>query len=152
MSNVDTYYYPITAGRDFSGVICAVGCAVKDFRPGMEVMGVVPPPFSGSHTQYVVTSYRNLAVKPKNQSYAEAAAIPYAGLTAWSALNITGELCFGARNKLVLVSGASGGVGTMAVQLLKLWGASVFLSNRHLQFSLWHVYVKSVSGNFYMCN
>ena len=62
---------------------------------------------------------------PSNISVEEAASIPFAGLTAWSALNITGELFMGSKGKKVLVLGASGGVGSIAVQLLKSWGSLV---------------------------
>jgi NADPH:quinone reductase-like Zn-dependent oxidoreductase len=64
-------------------------------------------------------------MKPSKISMEEAASIPFAGLTAWSALNITGELCMGSKGKKVLVLGASGGVGSIAVQLLKAWGSMV---------------------------
>ena len=99
---------------------------VKEFKIGDEVMGVIPPPLSGSHKQFVVTSSCNVQIKPSNLTMEQASAIPYAGMTAWSALNITAEMCFGTREKKSLVLGASGGVGSIAVQLLKAWGAMVY--------------------------
>ena len=66
--------------------------------------------------------------KPKNLSHLHAASLPYAGLTAWSALSLTAQLGpSNRRPKSVLVIGASGGVGTFAVQLLKLWNCKVQL-------------------------
>jgi reticulon-4-interacting protein 1, mitochondrial len=103
----------------------ATGGAVKNLKIGMEAMGVVPPPADGSHSKFVVTSSFNVVKKPSEKSFEEAAAIPYTGLTAWSALKITGELCLGARNKQILVLGGSGGVGSLAIQLLKNWGSAV---------------------------
>lgn len=124
ISKTETHL-PLTLGRDFAGVVKAVGENVKNFKPGDKVMGVIPPPLSGSHAQYLVTSSCNMKIKPENLSMEEAASIPYAGLTAWSALSITGELCVGSKGKKVLVLGAAGGVGSIAIQILKNWGTSV---------------------------
>jgi|ERR1712137_55258 len=118
-------YFPLTLGRDFSGIVRSTGGNVVKVKPGDHVMGVVPPPLSGSHSQYLVSSCSNIVLKPPHLSMEEATSIPYAGLTAWSALSITAELCVGSRGKQVLVLGASGGVGSIAVQLLKSWGSSV---------------------------
>lgn len=118
-------YLPLTLGRDFSGIVQAVGAAVKDLKPGDQVMGVIPAPLPGSHSQYIVASSCNVKVKPEHLSIEEAASIPYAGLTAWSALSITAELCMGSKDKKVLVLGGAGGVGTIAVQLLRCWGTMV---------------------------
>ena len=98
---------------------------MKNLKIGMEVMGVVPPPADGSHAKFVVTSSINVVGKPSEKSFEEAAAIPYTGLTAWSALKTTSELCLGAKNKQILILGASGGVGSLAIQLLKIWGSAV---------------------------
>lgn len=71
----------------------------------------------------------------------EAASIPYAAVTAWSALRITGDLLVtGARGKRILIIGAAGGVGAIAVQMAKAWGA-VVSHNVHSQFILqiWHL-------------
>ena len=65
--------------------------------------------------------------KPKNLSHLQAASLPYVGLTAWSALSLTAQLGLSdsVKSKNVLVIGASGGVGTFAVQLLKIWNCKV---------------------------
>ena len=123
-------YLPLTLGRDFSGIVRSVGGNVVKVKPGDQVMGVIPPPLSGSHSQYLVTPCSNVVLKPSHLSMEEAASIPYAGLTAWSALSITSELCIASRGKLVLILGASGGVGSIAVQLLKSWGCSVIYLKR----------------------
>lgn len=118
-------YLPFSLGRDFAGVVQAVGEGVKHLKPGDKVMGVVPPPYSGSHTQYVVASKGNIVKKPENLTMEEAASIPYAGLTAWCALSLTAELCINSKGKKVLVLGGTGGVGSIAIQLLKNWGTTV---------------------------
>lgn len=123
---------PFIPGRDFAGVVRAVGEGVKHLQPGDEVMGVIPPPLPGSHAQYVVAPTCNILKKPNNLTMEEAASIPYAGLTAWSALGLTGELCINSRDKRVLVLGATGGVGMIAIQLSKIWGAMVTQSIRHI--------------------
>lgn len=123
--------FPLTLGRDFSGTIVSKGHGVKDrLKIGDEVWGVVPVEQQGCHAEYVVASETLVNPRPKNISYIEAASIPYAGLTAWSALWLSGGLCYKTtmptrRNKRVLVLGGSGGVGTMAIQLLKAWNMHV---------------------------
>lgn len=82
-------------------------------------------------------------LKPENVTAVEAASIPYAGLTAWSSLWITGGICYKTllrntrMNKPVLVLGGSGGVGTLAIQLLKAWNfkVQIHIFNLKLQFS-----------------
>jgi NADPH:quinone reductase-like Zn-dependent oxidoreductase len=104
------------AGTDFAGIVEAVGKDVTAFRPGDEVFGGR----SGAFAEYV--SVRNAVVlKPAHVSFEEAAAVPVAALTALQALRDHGRLQPGQR---VLVNGASGGVGTFAVQIAKALGAS----------------------------
>ena len=120
---------PVILGRDFAGVVRAVGREVKDLKPGDEVMGVVPPQSgTGSHAQYVVVSSTMVVMKPSNLTMIEAASIPYAGLTAWAGLRGTGGLEEVSNNKQVLVMGAAGGIGSIATQLCKLWGSKVNVS------------------------
>lgn len=118
--------YPLTLGRDFSGEVIATGPYAKKYKPGDLVYGAIDPQRSGAHAEYVVVPSYCLTRKPKNLSHQEAASIPFAALTAHSALSTFGNLsrnnCDG---KNVLVLGGSGGVGAFAIQLLKLWGANV---------------------------
>jgi NADPH:quinone reductase-like Zn-dependent oxidoreductase len=105
-------------GVDIAGHVEAVGAAVTQFRPGDEVFG-----FSkGAFAEYVCTGEERLAVKPANASFAAAAAVPLAALTALQGLRDHGHIQPGQR---VLISGAGGGVGTFAVQLAKHFGAEV---------------------------
>lgn len=102
-------------GGDFAGVAETVGKDVADVRPGDEVYGVR----SGAYAQYVSVKTA-VARKPSNLSFEEAAAVPVAGLTALEAVRDHGRLQPGQR---VLVNGASGGVGSFAVQIAKALGA-----------------------------
>jgi NADPH:quinone reductase-like Zn-dependent oxidoreductase len=105
-------------GTDFAGRVEAVGSAVQRFRPGDEVFGEVP----GAFAEYVAVPEDLVAPKPATLSFEQAAAIPLAGNTALMGLRDLGRVQPGAR---VLVNGASGGVGTFAVQIAKALGAEV---------------------------
>lgn len=118
--------YPLTLGRDFSGEVVAVGPSAKEFRPGDLVFGAVEPYRSGAHAEFVTVPSYCITKKPENLSHQEAASVPFVALTAYSAINCFGGLSErNCENKSVLVLGGSGGVGTFAIQLLKLWGANV---------------------------
>ncbi|XP_040553616.1 reticulon-4-interacting protein 1, mitochondrial isoform X3 [Gallus gallus] len=125
IKSMDTEF-PLTLGRDASGVIMECGLSVSYFKPGDEVWAAIPPWKQGTLSEFVVASANEVSFKPKCLSHVEAASLPYVGLTAWSAINKVGGLnqsnCSGKR---VLILGASGGVGTFAVQLVKAWGAHV---------------------------
>src|SRR5689334_10909516 len=106
-------------GVDFSGTVEAVGRAVTHFKPGDDVFGGS----KGSFAEYLrVRESGGVARKPANVSHAEAAAVPVAALTALQALRDQGNLKAG---HTVLINGASGGVGTYAVQIAKAMGAHV---------------------------
>jgi NADPH:quinone reductase-like Zn-dependent oxidoreductase len=106
-------------GVDFAGTVEAVGKNVKLFRAGDEVFGGA----DGAFAEYVtVGEHKAVALKPANISFEQAAAIPIAAITALQALRDTGALKAGQK---VLVNGASGGVGTFAIQIAKAMGAEV---------------------------
>ncbi len=116
-------------GVDFAGTVEAVGSAVTRFAPGDNVFGGR----SGAFGEYVtVRESRGIAHMPDNVSFRQAAAVPIAGVTALQALRDKGQLKAGQR---VLINGASGGVGTFAVQIAKAWGAQVHgvCSTRNVQ-------------------
>jgi NADPH:quinone reductase-like Zn-dependent oxidoreductase len=104
-------------GWDVAGTVEAVGVSVTDFRPGDEVMGVAE---GGSFAEYAVTSPDKLVPKPANLSFEQAAALPISGVTALQALRDKAHVQPG---QTVLVIGAGGGVGTLAVQVAKAFGA-----------------------------
>ncbi len=106
-------------GTDFAGTVEAVGADVTHFHPGDEVFGGA----NGALAEYlVVRENRAVVLKPANVTFEAAAAVPIAGLTALQALLDKGPLHPGER---VLINGASGGVGTFAVQIAKAYGADV---------------------------
>ena len=105
-------------GADVAGVVEAAGKNVDDLRPADEVFGTA----SSSWAEYTTARPARLALKPANVSFEEAAAVPIAGITALQGLRDHGRIEPGQN---VLVNGASGGVGTFAVQLAKGFGAEV---------------------------
>jgi NADPH:quinone reductase-like Zn-dependent oxidoreductase len=105
-------------GADLAGRVEAVGRDVKEFQPGDEVFGTS----GGSWAEYAPAREPRLVPKPANVSFEEAAAVPIAALTALQALRDHGGVQPGQK---VLINGASGGVGTYAVQLAKSFGAEV---------------------------
>nr|XP_033792749.1 reticulon-4-interacting protein 1, mitochondrial isoform X2 [Geotrypetes seraphini] len=118
--------FPLVLGRDLSGVIMECGLDVKYFKPGDEVWAAIPPWKQGTLSEFVVASGNEVSLKPKSLSHTEAAALPFVTLTAWSALiNTCGLQKDNCAGKRVLILGAAGGVGTVAIQLLKAWGAHV---------------------------
>ena len=113
---------PIVPGHEVSGVVRALGYGTTGFELGDEVFGLADWYRDGAAAEYVAVEARNLAVKPASLGHVEAAALSLAGLTAWQALFVHGELESG---QTVVVTGASGGVGTVAVQLAADAGARV---------------------------
>jgi NADPH:quinone reductase-like Zn-dependent oxidoreductase len=107
-------------GADLAGVVEAIGTNVTRFRPGDEVFGEVSR--GTCFAEYICVSEGVLNLKPANLTFEQAAAVPMAALTALQALRDKGRLQSGQR---VLVNGASGGVGTFAVQIAKSLGAEV---------------------------
>jgi NADPH:quinone reductase-like Zn-dependent oxidoreductase len=114
---------PFTLGWDVSGVVEEVVPGTSRFKVGDAVYGMpFFPRAANAYAEYVAAPSRQLALKPRNLTHAQAAAVPLAGLSAWQALVDWGELKSGQR---VLIHGAAGGVGHLAVQLAKYLGAEV---------------------------
>lgn len=109
-------------GGDISGTIEAVGKNVKHFQVGDEVFGDLSSSGWAGFAEYVAVPENSIALKPKNISFEEAAAFPMAASTALQALRNKGNV---QKGQEVLIYGASGGVGTFAVQIAKALGASV---------------------------
>ncbi len=105
-------------GLDVAGQVVEVGANVDAFRPGDEVFGIG----TGTFAEYACVPAKKLAPKPVQLSFAEAAAVPVSAMTAWQGLHDHGSVEAGQR---VLITGASGGVGTYAVQIAKAAGAHV---------------------------
>jgi len=110
-------------GGDVAGRIEAVGRHVAQFKPGDEIFGYLPSATGrGTFAEYVCANKNLIALKPTNLSFEQAAAVPVAALTALQGLRDHGHIQSGQK---VLINGASGGVGTFAVQIAKAFGAEV---------------------------
>ena len=111
---------PTTLGMDMAGVVESVGERVTHFKPGDAVFSSPTHRREGTYAEYVVIDEKELAHKPSNASFVEAASLPMVGLTAWGCLK--GRVREGDR---VFIQAGSGGVGSFAIQLAKSMGAVV---------------------------
>ena len=110
--------FPAILGFDFAGEVVTSGPGASGFKQGDPVYGTA----MGTYAEFVAARMEEVALKPASMSYVEAASVPVAGQTAWQALFDVGGLGAGKR---VLIHGATGGVGSFAVQLAKARGVSV---------------------------
>lgn len=120
-------------GADFAGKVEAVGSGARQFTPGDEVFGFMPSATGrGTFAEFVCADEKTISLKPVNLTFEQAAAVPLAAMTALQGLRDSGDLQPGQK---VLVHGASGGVGTFAVQIAKALGAEVtaVCSTRNLE-------------------
>jgi NADPH:quinone reductase-like Zn-dependent oxidoreductase len=114
--------FPAILGWDVSGIIEKIGADVHNFKVGDAVYGRPDVMRDGCYAEYVAVSAAELSPKPKKLDDLQSASIPLAGLTAWQGLFDHGKLAAGQK---ILIHGAAGGVGTLAVQLAKWKGAYV---------------------------
>jgi NADPH:quinone reductase-like Zn-dependent oxidoreductase len=119
-------------GGDLAGMVEAVGKKVKQFQPGDDVYGDIGEVGHGAFAEYVSVPENVLVHKPSNLTYEEAASVPQYALVALQGLRDNGHIQSGHK---VLINGASGGVGTFAVQVAKSYGAEVtgVCSTRNLE-------------------
>lgn len=113
--------FPITLGFDVSGEVVEMGKQVTRFKPGDLIYARMDQLTGGAYAEYAAVAEKAAALKPTHMTHAEAAAVPLAGMTALQALRDEGEFQPG---QAVLINGASGGVGTYAIQIAKVLGAS----------------------------
>ena len=113
---------PIVLGCEIAGTIEEVGSDVRDFPAGAPVYGYVSLQRNGGYAEYTIAKLDEIAPKPESLDFDDAAAVPVGALTSWQAIFDTANLQGGQR---ILITGASGGVGSMAVQLAKAKGAFV---------------------------
>ncbi|RAS81866.1 NADP-dependent oxidoreductase [Priestia endophytica] len=116
------YKMPLILGNDFSGKIVEVGTSVTKFKVGDEVYGRPRANKMGTFTEYLSVNQEDIALKPKNLSFEEAASIPLVGLTSYQALH---DILRIEKGHKILIHAGSGGVGTFAIQLAKHMGAFV---------------------------
>ncbi len=131
---------PIIPGWDVSGVVETVGPGAERWKTGDEVYSRPDISRDGAYAEYIVIRESELALKPESLDHVNAAAVPLTALTAWQVLFDTADLQPGQR---VLIHGAAGGVGTMAVQLAKWKGAYVIGTASELN----HEYLRSLGAD-----
>ncbi|QUW35348.1 NADP-dependent oxidoreductase [Bacillus cereus] len=116
------YEMPLILGNDFAGVITKVGSKVTRFKVGDEIYARPRKNKIGTFAEYIAIHEDDIALKPKNLSFEEAASIPLVGLTSYQALHDIMQL---QKEQKILIHAGSGGVGTFAIQLAKIMGAIV---------------------------
>lgn len=118
------YHFPFVLGFDLAGLVEAVGAGVEAFQPGDRVFGMSRQGQGqgGSYAEYCIADAAFIAPLPPGWSFAQAAALPVAGTTAYGGLVDAGELREG---QLVLINGGAGGVGSIGIQVAKALGARV---------------------------
>jgi NADPH:quinone reductase-like Zn-dependent oxidoreductase len=122
MAGYYSYKFPLILGTDVSGVIESVGPGVTGFKPGDAVYTRAGVSRDGAYAEYVLAPAADVTAKPKSLDHIQSAALPHVTLTAWQALIEVAHLTKG---QTVLIHGAAGGVGHVAVQLAKQLGAKV---------------------------
>lgn len=137
------HHFPIILGWDASGTIEAMGSAVTGFHVGEAVYAYCRKPTvqDGAYAEYIVLDAASVAPKPKQASFAEAASVPLASLTAWQALHDFSQTKPG---QVVLIHAGSGGVGSFAIQFAKLIGAKVITTCSGANIE----YVKSLGADY----
>jgi len=132
--------FPHIMGRDFSGVVSAVGAGVTDFKVGDAVFGVTDQGIEGAYAEKIAIKAAIVAKKPASLSHAEAAALGLISLTALTAIEDTAHLKAG---QIILIQGGAGGVAGFAVQLAKHLGATVITTASAGN----HAYVRSLGAD-----
>lgn len=134
------YKFPLILGHDVSGTVVGVGSKVSRFKMGDEVFARPADFHIGTFAEFIAVNENDLALKPKNISFEEAASIPLVALTVWQAFVEKAKLKKGQK---VFIQAGSGGVGTIAIQLAKHLGATVATTTSADNFEL----VKSLGAD-----
>lgn len=117
-----SYKMPFILGNDFSGVVVKIGAKVTRFKVGDEIYARPRKSKIGTFAEYIALHEDDIALKPNNLSFEEAASIPLVGLTSYQALV---DILQVQKGQKILIQAGAGGVGTFAIQLAKLMGATV---------------------------
>lgn len=126
LSKARGFELPLILGKDIAGEVVKVGAGVSDLSVGDAVYGVPSSKAQGAYAEYVISTCDQVVLKPKSLSFEQAAAIPYVACTVWDALVTKAGLGpESSKGKKVFVQGGGGGIGSLAIQLLKNWGAYV---------------------------
>ncbi len=117
--------FPMVLGNDFAGTVASIGARVSTFKPADRVYSLKPTSAHGTHTKHVLVKAAHVLPAPAGGDLQALAAIPYSFLTMWLAVRGAGLTRQNAAGKRVLVHGAAGGLGTLALQMLSAWGANI---------------------------
>ena len=118
--------FPLVLGNDVAGTVEAAGAGVSRFAPGQRVFGLLGTgKHGGAHASYVVVPQAQLAAAPEEADLQSLAILPYSFTTMWLAVRATGLAAANAAGVRVLINGASGGLGRLALQMLHAWGSRV---------------------------
>lgn len=131
---------PHILGRDFSGIVSALGAGVADFKVGDAVFGVTDVGHEGAYAEKIAIKAAIVAKKPASLSHAEAAALGLVSLTALTAIEDTAQL---KKGQTILIQGGAGGVAGFAVQLAKHLGATVITTASAAN----HAYVRGLGAD-----
>lgn len=134
------YKFPLILGHDVSGTVISVGSKVSHFKEGDEVFARPADFHIGTFAEYIAVNEKDVAIKPQNISFEEAAAVPLVALTVWQAFVEKAKLKKGQK---VFIQAGSGGVGTIAIQLAKHLGATIATTSSTTNFEL----VKSLGAD-----
>jgi NADPH:quinone reductase-like Zn-dependent oxidoreductase len=121
LQGMANFQLPFTPGLDLAGVVAAIGAGVTELAVGDEVYGYSNMMRQGAYAEYAVVGTAEVARKPKSIDFVHAAAVPLTALSAWQALNAAGLRA----GQTILIHGASGGVGSFAVQFARLRGTRI---------------------------
>lgn len=143
MKNYLPHEFPLILGWDAAGIVKSTGKNVKKFKAGDEVYAYCRKPIVkwGTYAEYVCFDADNIALKPKNINFAQAACVPLAGLTAWQALFDFAKL---KKGESILIHGGAGGVGSFAIQFAKYAGAKIIATASKQN----HNYVKKLGADY----
>ncbi len=142
LADMFPHAFPLIPGWDAAGTVSAVGRSVGRFKTGDRVFAYCRKPEIqfGTYCEYVAVHQSAVALMPGNLGFAEAATIPLTGLTAWQSLFDAAKLSAGEK---ILIHAGSGGVGSLAIQLARHAGATVYTTARAVN----HDYVKSLGAD-----
>jgi NADPH:quinone reductase-like Zn-dependent oxidoreductase len=117
--------FPMVLGNDFAGTVATTGVKVSALKPGERVYGLKPTSADGTHASHVVVKAVSVLPIPAGEDLQALAVLPYSFVTMWLAVRGAGLTRENAAGRKVLVHGAGGGLGTLALQMLSAWGAKI---------------------------
>jgi NADPH:quinone reductase-like Zn-dependent oxidoreductase len=125
LSLVGAGKFPMVLGNDFAGTVATIGARVSTFKPGDQVYGLKPASADATHASHILVKAAYILRAPHVADLQALAALSYSFVTMWRAVHRAGLTRTNALGKRVLIDGAAGGLGTLALQMLSAWGAKI---------------------------